>query len=175
MARLGSKRRPAVVRVKTKKRAAEILNVCNQHGWKVIVGVEPDKPENITDVTTLLNRGTTPMASAPTFAPRIRPNDYCPCGSGKKVKTCCALSASPASSRAERPAPSSEAKSVEPAQQVRETARAESTRTQDSAPAPGSPETAQQPERRSWLKKLFRARRVHPAEPLAGTDVGVPE
>ena len=41
---------PAVVRVQTPRRAEEILYICNRHDWKVIVGVEPDEPENIADV-----------------------------------------------------------------------------------------------------------------------------
>ena len=54
MAKLGSKKRPAVVRVKTTKRANEILELCNKHGWEVIVGLEPDKNEDVSDVKKLL-------------------------------------------------------------------------------------------------------------------------
>ena len=54
MARLGSRARPAVVRVATETRAREILAVCDAHGWQVIVGVEPDAPEDLRDVRTLL-------------------------------------------------------------------------------------------------------------------------
>jgi len=50
MAKLGSEKRPAVVHVQTEVRAGEILSICEERGWKVIVGIEPDKPEDISDV-----------------------------------------------------------------------------------------------------------------------------
>jgi len=31
-------------------KAQEILKLCNEHGWQVIVGLEPDKPEDISGV-----------------------------------------------------------------------------------------------------------------------------
>jgi len=36
------------------ERAQEILMLCNEHGWQVIVGIEPDKPEDVSDVERLL-------------------------------------------------------------------------------------------------------------------------
>ena len=54
MAKLGTKTRPAIVRVQTQARAIEIASVCKEHGWTYIVGIEPDKPENIADLTRLL-------------------------------------------------------------------------------------------------------------------------
>ena len=54
MAKLGSEKRPAVVRVQTSKRAEEILEICNEHGWMVIVGIEPDKPEDISSISSAL-------------------------------------------------------------------------------------------------------------------------
>jgi SWIM/SEC-C metal-binding protein len=84
MAKLGSSKRPAVVRVQTEERAGEILSTCNRHGWKVIVGIEPDKPEDISDVERLLNPQTPISIEA-----RAGRNDPCPCGSGLKYKHCC--------------------------------------------------------------------------------------
>jgi len=84
MPKLGSKKRPAVVRVKTQKRAKEILELCSEHGWEVIVGLEPNKSENISDVKKLL------VLSAPkTTETKVGRNDPCPCGSGLKFKKCC--------------------------------------------------------------------------------------
>ena len=84
MAKLGSKKRPAVVRVKTPKRAEEILELCNKHGWEVIVGLEPDKNEDVSDVKKLL------IPSEPTISEiKAGRNDPCPCGSGLKFKKCC--------------------------------------------------------------------------------------
>ncbi|MBC8448316.1 MAG: SEC-C domain-containing protein [Chloroflexi bacterium] len=84
MAKLGTTERPAVVRVQTQDRAGEILSVCNRHGWKVIVGIEPDKTEDVSDVERLLNPQTSMSAEA-----RVGRNDPCPCGSGLKYKHCC--------------------------------------------------------------------------------------
>ena len=84
MAKLGSKKRPAVVRVQTQEKAQEILSLCNEHDWIVIAGIEPDEPEDISDVERLLNPPTVHLAE-----PKIRRNDPCPCGSGLKYKHCC--------------------------------------------------------------------------------------
>ncbi len=55
MSKLGSKERPAIVKVQTENRAVEILNFCNSRGWQVIVGLEPHSDEDISDVEKLLN------------------------------------------------------------------------------------------------------------------------
>ena len=84
MAKLGSDKKPAVARVKTQKRAQEITKLCNERGWKVIVGIEPDEPEDITDIEKLMNPQTVVKE-----IPKIGRNDPCPCGSGLKYKKCC--------------------------------------------------------------------------------------
>jgi len=84
MAKLGTSKKPAVVRVQTQKKAAEIVASCDKHGIKVIVGIEPDKPEDISDVERVLNPSQ-PIRIAAT----VNRNDPCPCGSGKKYKKCC--------------------------------------------------------------------------------------
>jgi len=84
MARLGSTGRPAIARVQTLARAHEIVTLCDRNGWKVIVGVEPDKPEDIGDVTELLRTARPALESA--LPSR---NAVCPCGSGRKYKRCC--------------------------------------------------------------------------------------
>lgn len=84
MAKLGTREKPLVVHVKTEKRAKEILSLCEKNNWKVIVGIEPDKPEDISDVDKLLNPPE-PVQNKMT----IGRNDPCPCGSGKKYKHCC--------------------------------------------------------------------------------------
>jgi len=55
MSKLGSKGRPAIVKVQTENRATEILNFCNNRGWQVIIGIEPHSAEDISDVERLLN------------------------------------------------------------------------------------------------------------------------
>ena len=85
MARIGTKQRPAVVRVQTQDRAAEILALCQESDIQVVVGVEPDKTEDISDVERILAPPTPALAG-----PKVGRNDPCPCGSGKKFKKCCA-------------------------------------------------------------------------------------
>ena len=84
MPKLGSKKKPVIVRVQTQKRASEIAEICDQRGWYFIAGIEPDKLEDISDLERALN------PPAPARAEK-RPgrNDPCPCGSGKKFKQCC--------------------------------------------------------------------------------------
>lgn len=90
MAKLGSKKHPAVVHVRTMERASEIVALCDKHGWQVIAGVEADKPENISDIKALLNMEYEPKEyDSLTDNIKIAPNNYCPCGSGLKFKKCC--------------------------------------------------------------------------------------
>jgi SWIM/SEC-C metal-binding protein len=84
VARIGTKQRPAVVRVQTQERAAEILELCQENGIQALVGVEPDKTEDISDVERALAPPAPVLA-----APKVGRNDPCPCGSGKKYKKCC--------------------------------------------------------------------------------------
>jgi hypothetical protein len=69
-------------------KAEEIVSLCNDHGWQVIAGVEPDEPEDVSDVEKLLARGQH-APPAPRQPSKINPNDYCPCRSGKTYKKCC--------------------------------------------------------------------------------------
>ena len=56
----------------------------NKHGWEVIVGLEPDKSEDVSDVKKLL------VPSEPKiYEIKAGRNDPCPCGSGLKFKKCC--------------------------------------------------------------------------------------
>jgi SWIM/SEC-C metal-binding protein len=89
MARLGSRKRPAIVRVQTAAHAAEIVAVCDAHGWQVIVGVEPDVPEDVSDVRKLL----APKQEIVRSPPAVGRNARCPCGSGRKYKKCCLTAA----------------------------------------------------------------------------------
>ena len=84
MPKLGSDKRRLVARVKTLKRAQEITALCDDHGWKVVVGIEPDKPEDISDIERLL-KPETPVVRAT----HVGRNDPCPCGSELNYKKCC--------------------------------------------------------------------------------------
>jgi len=67
------------------ERANEVMAIAERNGWKVIVGIEPDKPENTTDIETLTQGGTATVRREQT----VGRNDRCPCGSGRKFKKCC--------------------------------------------------------------------------------------
>jgi len=84
MAQLGTKKRPAIVRVRTEGRAQEVLAMATDAGVEIIVGIEPDKLEDISDLTKA-------MKNRQSFAQTARPskNAACPCGSGRKYKGCC--------------------------------------------------------------------------------------
>jgi SWIM/SEC-C metal-binding protein len=84
MARLGSEKRPIWARVQTMERAEEIASICDARGWKFTAGIEPDQPEDITDLNRLLNP---PFKADPSQS--ISRNAPCPCGSGSKYKKCC--------------------------------------------------------------------------------------
>lgn len=85
MSKLGSKKKPARVRVQTEERAMELYALCIEKGWQVIIGIEPDKEENIADIKEL-ERGLKPLFNFNSFPSRNAP---CPCGSGKQYKRCC--------------------------------------------------------------------------------------
>ncbi len=55
MAKLGSKKKPARGHVQTLERAQAILAMCDDRGWTAIIGIEPDKPEDISEVQRILN------------------------------------------------------------------------------------------------------------------------
>ena len=83
-AKLGTKLNPAVVTVQTEKRLKEVTATFEQKGWSYKISLEPDKPEDIADLTRLLNPPK-PM----TVEKKVGRNEPCPCGSGKKFKNCC--------------------------------------------------------------------------------------
>lgn len=88
MSKLGTDKRPAVVRVRSTKEAEEIVGIAQERGWKVIVGVKPDQIEDLSDLRKLMRSEVKPEAK-PRLPPKISGNDYCPCRSGKKFKKCC--------------------------------------------------------------------------------------
>lgn len=83
-AKLGTKKNPAVVHVKTKKRMKEVSAIFKEHGWEYTIEQDKTKPENITDLEILLN-----IPEPVRVDKKIGRNEPCPCGSGKKYKKCC--------------------------------------------------------------------------------------
>ena len=51
---LGTKRKPAILRVPTKAHALALYGLCQENGWQAIIGIEPDKPEDTADLKRLL-------------------------------------------------------------------------------------------------------------------------
>jgi SWIM/SEC-C metal-binding protein len=83
-AKLGTEKNPAVVQVRTDERLKEVISLLEAKGWKYKIRLEPDEPENISDLERLLS---------PTKPKRVEKklgrNEPCSCGSGKKYKNCC--------------------------------------------------------------------------------------
>ena len=84
MAKLGTEKRPVIVRVHTDEKAKYVADTCAENGWRCIIGLEPDKPEDISDLEKLLHPDLQQAKST-----KIKRNSPCPCGSGKKYKKCC--------------------------------------------------------------------------------------
>ncbi len=83
MAKLGSKQKPIIVRVHTEEKGLYVAQTCAKHGWHYIIGLETDKPEDISDLERALN------PPEPVQSSKVNRNDPCSCGSGKKYKKCC--------------------------------------------------------------------------------------
>ncbi len=90
MARIGTEKQPAFLRVKTERRLKEIASICGANGIHFVIELAPDKPEDVSDMDRAL-RPSEPVVAAP----KIGRNDPCPCGSGKKFKKCCAAALPP--------------------------------------------------------------------------------
>ncbi len=83
-ARLGTEKKPAVVKVQTEERLKEVTSIFEEKGWKYTIDLEPDTPEDVADLELLLNVPKTIIAEE-----KVGRNDPCSCGSGKKYKKCC--------------------------------------------------------------------------------------
>ena len=83
-AKLGTEKKPAVVCVQNEKRRKEVASLFEEKGWNYTIEVNPDKPEDITDLEILLNPPQPKIVEK-----KVGRNDPCPCGSRKKHKKCC--------------------------------------------------------------------------------------
>ncbi|HET9551578.1 MAG TPA: PBPRA1643 family SWIM/SEC-C metal-binding motif protein [Anaeromyxobacteraceae bacterium] len=84
MPKIGTETRPAILRVQTDERMEEIVAICRRRGVRYLIEVDPDRPEDVAELTRALQPPEPVVA-----APRVGRNDPCPCGSGKKLKKCC--------------------------------------------------------------------------------------
>jgi SWIM/SEC-C metal-binding protein len=85
MAALGTTKNPLILRVQTAERAQQIAEICEERGWKMVIGIEPAKAEDLTDFEQKLNPPTVRLEQS------IGRNESCPCGSGRKFKKCCLI------------------------------------------------------------------------------------
>ena len=82
--RLGSKKSPAQVTVKTEQRKQEISKIFAENKWSVDIKLDENQDENIKDLEFLQSNNVKTVT-----APVAGRNDPCPCESGKKFKKCC--------------------------------------------------------------------------------------
>lgn len=82
--KLGTEKRPAIVRVKTKTKEKEVESIFKKNKWHYTIEVDAKKEEDIADLEVLLS---TPKPVK--TQEKVGRNDPCPCGSGKKYKKCC--------------------------------------------------------------------------------------
>jgi len=87
MAKLGSKKNPLILRTTDDSKVDTIADICHKNGWHFILGFEPDKEEDLTD----LERKLSPPVQHE--AVKIGRNELCTCGSRKKYKKCCGTAA----------------------------------------------------------------------------------
>jgi SWIM/SEC-C metal-binding protein len=73
--KLGTEKRPAAVTVQTEERLKEVASILEEKGWKYTIRLEPDKPEDITDLEILLNPQEPKLAEE-----KVGRNEPCPCG-----------------------------------------------------------------------------------------------
>ena len=64
MPKLGSPGRPVVIRVQTMDRAEEVLALADDHGIKVVVGIEEDEPEDLGGLERLIAKSREPVQAA---------------------------------------------------------------------------------------------------------------
>ncbi|MBW2365803.1 MAG: SEC-C domain-containing protein [Deltaproteobacteria bacterium] len=82
--KLGTEKRPAKVRIKTKTRQEEVESIFKKNKWYYAIEVDAKKEEDVNDLEILLNTPK-PVKSDK----KVGRNNPCPCGSGEKHKKCC--------------------------------------------------------------------------------------
>lgn len=85
-AKLGTEKNPAAVVVQNENRSKEVAAQFEENDWKYTIGIDPDTPENISDLERLLNPPQPVRVEK-----KVGRNEPCSCGSGKKYKKCCGV------------------------------------------------------------------------------------
>nr|WP_246476615.1 hypothetical protein [Salicibibacter cibi] len=66
----------------------ELHDFCDRNGWKVVIGIESDKPEDLSDLNRLMGEKSENTKTI-VKEEKVGRNDPSSCGSGKKYKKCC--------------------------------------------------------------------------------------
>ncbi len=82
--RLGTKKAPAQISVKTEARKQELATIFVENKWVGDITVDAEQDENIRDLEFLQNKNVKTHTTS-----KAGRNDPCPCDSGKKYKKCC--------------------------------------------------------------------------------------
>ena len=82
--RMGTKKAPARISVKTEARKQEVADILAENKWVGDITVDAEHDENIRDLEFLQNKNVITHSAS-----KAGRNDPCPCGSGKKYKKCC--------------------------------------------------------------------------------------
>lgn len=90
-ARLGTKRSPAKISVKTDERKQELSAIFAEHKWVNEIVVNAEQIENIVDLEFLQAQLAKNDAGRAVSTKKANRNDPCPCKSGKKYKKCCGV------------------------------------------------------------------------------------
>ncbi|SDI74187.1 hypothetical protein SAMN04488123_105159 [Natribacillus halophilus] len=85
MANLGTSKKPIILRVPTEERAVELNDFCDRRGWKVIVGIEEDKPEDISDLQRMMGEKAENTKTIVNET-KVGRNDPCPCEVEKSTR-----------------------------------------------------------------------------------------
>ncbi|MCK5035019.1 MAG: hypothetical protein KAS73_03930 [Candidatus Sabulitectum sp.] len=63
MAKSGTAKKPIIVRVQSEEKAAYVTEVCQENNWIFVLGMEPDKPENLSDLDASRNESSRSFSS----------------------------------------------------------------------------------------------------------------
>lgn len=88
-ARLGTKKAPAKISVKSDERKQELQAIFTENKWVAEIDVDAEKAENIADLEFLQSQLAQNNTGRAVSTKKASRNDPCPCESGKKYKKCC--------------------------------------------------------------------------------------
>ena len=89
MARLGSKKRPIMVRIPDDRTLEYVTRMCDQHGLQYIAELVPGQPPDLAELEQAIDPTHQQALQPVRRSSDIGRNDPCPCGSGAKFKKCC--------------------------------------------------------------------------------------